>query len=109
MVKGGEDVRIDERIQQLFVVMAGLAAQHPGCAARRLQHALATYDVVPASPRLGLLGFVEVGFAVGAGCCASMLLACMCVQRLNERVPALGQGMCERLKASIQARPAHWG
>jgi DNA-dependent protein kinase catalytic subunit len=64
VVKGGEDVRIDERIQQLFVVMAGLAQQHPGCAARQLHGALLTYDVVPASPRLGLLGFVEVRFGV---------------------------------------------
>jgi DNA-dependent protein kinase catalytic subunit len=60
-VKGGEDVRIDERIEQLLVVMAGLAQQHSGCAARQLHGALLTYDVVPASPRLGLLGFVEVG------------------------------------------------
>lgn len=59
VVKGGEDVRIDERIEQLFVVMAGLAQQHAGCAARKMHAALLTYDVVPASSRLGLLGFVE--------------------------------------------------
>eukprot|EP00879_Flechtneria_rotunda_P006358 GHRR01006682.1.p1 GENE.GHRR01006682.1~~GHRR01006682.1.p1 ORF type:complete len:951 (+),score=449.54 GHRR01006682.1:412-3264(+) len=59
VVKGGEDVRLDERIEQLFVVMSGFAGQHSGCASRSLHTALVTYDVVPASPRLGLLGFVE--------------------------------------------------
>jgi hypothetical protein len=52
------------------VVMAGLAQQHSSCAARQLHAALLTYDVVPASPRLGLLGFVEVGYC-GVLCCFS--------------------------------------
>ena len=30
VVKGGEDVRIDERVEQLFDVMNGLAAHDPG-------------------------------------------------------------------------------
>eukprot|EP00878_Enallax_costatus_P035052 GHUV01039019.1.p1 GENE.GHUV01039019.1~~GHUV01039019.1.p1 ORF type:complete len:343 (+),score=79.21 GHUV01039019.1:595-1623(+) len=59
VVKGGEDARLDERIEQIFTVMSGLAAQHTGCVSRGLHKALVTYDVVPASPRLGLLGFVE--------------------------------------------------
>lgn len=61
-------MRLDERIEQLFVVMAGLAAQHNGCVARGLHRALLTYDVVPATPRLGLLGFVEVSRGVAGFC-----------------------------------------
>lgn len=66
VIKGGEDARLDERIEQIFVVMSGLAAAHTGCVTRGLHKALLTYDVVPASPRLGLLGFVEV--SVGVRC-----------------------------------------
>ncbi|KAF8072467.1 hypothetical protein HT031_000126 [Scenedesmus sp. PABB004] len=66
VVKGGEDARLDERIEQLFVVMARLAAEHAACAARRLGDALVTYDAVPCSPHLGLLGFVEVRRAASA-------------------------------------------
>lgn len=60
VAKGGEDVRIDERIEQLFRVMSGLAGTHSGCTARGLNTALRTFDVVPMLPRLGILEFVEV-------------------------------------------------
>eukprot|EP00877_Chromochloris_zofingiensis_P010400 jgi/Chrzof1/5613/Cz16g08340.t1 len=59
VAKGGEDVRIDERIEQLFRVMSGLAGTHSGCTARGLNTALRTFDVVPMLPRLGILEFVE--------------------------------------------------
>lgn len=62
VVKGGEDARLDERVEQLFVVMSGLAAEHTGCVSRGLHNSLLTYDVIPATPRLGLLSFVEVRF-----------------------------------------------
>jgi len=52
--------RQDQHIQQLFVVLARLAQQHSGCVERGLHKALATFDVVPATPRLGLLEFVKV-------------------------------------------------
>jgi hypothetical protein len=76
IVKGGEDVRIDERLQQLMRLMSGLAGRDPDCVARGLAGgsgggagagaggspgALVTYDVVAMSPRLGLLEFVQVG------------------------------------------------
>lgn len=37
IVKGGEEVRIDQRIQQLFDVMNGLMQRQPGAAAHSLQ------------------------------------------------------------------------
>ncbi|KAG1664558.1 hypothetical protein FOA52_009441 [Chlamydomonas sp. UWO 241] len=56
LVKGGEDLRIDARIQQLFTLLNGLAQHHAGCASRQL--AVTTFDVVPVSPSCGLIGFV---------------------------------------------------
>ena len=37
IVKGGEEVRIDQRIEQLFDVMSGLMQRQPGAAAHSLQ------------------------------------------------------------------------
>jgi DNA-dependent protein kinase catalytic subunit len=77
VVKGGEDVRIDERLQQLMRLMGGLVGRDPDCVARGLAGggspgggggspgALVTYDVVPMSPRLGVMEFVQVGLGPG--------------------------------------------
>lgn len=84
VVKGGEDVRMDERAQQLFRLVAALAGRAPDCVARGLAGggggspggspggALVTYDVVPLSERLGLLEFVQ---ARGGGGCACVIVA----------------------------------
>ena len=37
IVKGGEEVRIDQRIEQLFDVVNGLMQRQPGAAAHSLQ------------------------------------------------------------------------
>ena len=37
IVKGGEDVRMDERMERLLGVANGLLARNPGAAAHRLQ------------------------------------------------------------------------
>ena len=37
IVKGGEDVRMDERMEQILGVCNGLLARHPGAAAHHLQ------------------------------------------------------------------------
>jgi len=58
VVKGAEDVRIDQRVAMLFRVMAGLLTADPSAAAQRLGSALRTFAVVPLSPILGLLSFV---------------------------------------------------
>lgn len=57
LVKGGEDLRLDERIQQLFSVMNKIFSQDPDCA--RLQLSLKTFQVVPMNKRLGILEWVS--------------------------------------------------
>ncbi|EFJ51181.1 hypothetical protein VOLCADRAFT_87995 [Volvox carteri f. nagariensis] len=56
VVKGGEDVRLDERIQQLYDAMNGVTAHDAACARRSLR--VPVYDVIPLSPTVGLLQFV---------------------------------------------------
>ena len=46
LVKGGEDLRLDQRIQQLFDVMNQVFANDVTCRERKLQ--LKTYEVTPA-------------------------------------------------------------
>ncbi|EIE23209.1 kinase-like protein [Coccomyxa subellipsoidea C-169] len=66
IVKGGEDVRTDERMEQILDVCNGLLARHPGAAAHQLQAftywnidvQVRTYDVVPISSSLGIVEFV---------------------------------------------------
>jgi hypothetical protein len=57
LVKGGEDVRQDERIQQAFRCMNKVLAADVRCAQRRL--AIATYKVVPLSKLVGMIEFVR--------------------------------------------------
>eukprot|EP00756_Hemistasia_phaeocysticola_P002710 Hpha_TRINITY_DN11839_c0_g1::TRINITY_DN11839_c0_g1_i1::g.1770::m.1770/K06642/PRKDC; DNA-dependent protein kinase catalytic subunit len=57
LVKGGEDLRQDQRIQSLFRVMGHILAADGRCAQRGLR--LRPYSVVPISPRAGLLEWVE--------------------------------------------------
>lgn len=66
IVKGGEDLRLDERIQQLWRLLTGLAGRHPAAAKRGLATALTTFDVIPMTPTLGVMAFVQVGVAAGA-------------------------------------------
>lgn len=49
LVKGGEDLRQDQRIEQLFIVMNILLSQDTVCAQKHLQ--LRTYQVVPITTR----------------------------------------------------------
>jgi hypothetical protein len=56
LVKGGEDLRLDQRVMQLFHVMnAQLCADLP-CAKRGLL--VRTYEVAPLSRRVGLIEWV---------------------------------------------------
>lgn len=49
LVKGGEDLRQDQRIEQLFTVMNIILAQNTTCAHSSMQ--LRTYQVVPITTR----------------------------------------------------------
>ncbi|GAA6219422.1 DNA-dependent protein kinase catalytic subunit [Lates japonicus] len=57
LVKGGEDLRQDQRIEQLFSVMNILLSHDTACAHRGLQ--LRTYQVIPISKRIGLIEWME--------------------------------------------------
>ncbi|XP_006204718.2 DNA-dependent protein kinase catalytic subunit isoform X2 [Vicugna pacos] len=57
LVKGGEDLRQDQRIQQLLQVMNVVLSQDAACSQRSLQ--VKTYHVVPMTSRLGLIEWIE--------------------------------------------------
>ncbi|CAG5895668.1 unnamed protein product [Menidia menidia] len=57
LVKGGEDLRQDQRIEQLFSVMNILLSHDTACTRRGLQ--LRTYQVIPITTRIGLIEWME--------------------------------------------------
>ncbi|XP_019852740.1 PREDICTED: DNA-dependent protein kinase catalytic subunit [Amphimedon queenslandica] len=57
LVKGGEDLRLDQRIEQLFETMNKVLSDDPICSQRRLN--LRTYSVIPVTPRVGLIEWVR--------------------------------------------------
>ncbi|XP_069007483.1 DNA-dependent protein kinase catalytic subunit [Embiotoca jacksoni] len=57
LVKGGEDLRQDQRIEQLFAVMNILLSHDTSCTNRGLQ--LRTYQVIPITTRIGLIEWME--------------------------------------------------
>ncbi|XP_039235694.1 DNA-dependent protein kinase catalytic subunit isoform X2 [Pipra filicauda] len=57
LVKGGEDLRQDQRIEQLFDVMNVILSQDAACSQRNMQ--LKTYQVIPMTTRLGLIKWLE--------------------------------------------------
>jgi DNA-dependent protein kinase catalytic subunit len=56
LVKGGEDIRMDQRMEQLFGVMNDVLTQDPRCNPRGLR--LRTYAVVPMTTRVGIIEWV---------------------------------------------------
>uniref|UniRef100_A0A8C0EHT4 DNA-dependent protein kinase catalytic subunit n=1 Tax=Bubo bubo TaxID=30461 RepID=A0A8C0EHT4_BUBBB len=57
LVKGGEDLRQDQRIEQLFDVMNIILSQDATCSQRNMR--LKTYQVIPMTTRLGLIKWLE--------------------------------------------------
>ncbi|XP_071387705.1 DNA-dependent protein kinase catalytic subunit [Centroberyx affinis] len=57
LAKGGEDLRQDQRIEQLFGVMNILLSHDTACTHRGLQ--LRTYQVIPITTRIGLIEWME--------------------------------------------------
>ncbi|XP_075968746.1 DNA-dependent protein kinase catalytic subunit [Anarhichas minor] len=57
LVKGGEDLRQDQRIEQLFAVMNILLSHDAACTRRGMQ--LHTYQVIPITTRIGLIEWME--------------------------------------------------
>ena len=61
LVKGGEDLRLDQRIEQLFGVMNRILQEDPACCQRGLS--LTTYNVIPMTPRWGS-GLLQQDYSV---------------------------------------------
>lgn len=57
LVKGGEDLRLDQRVQQVFKIMNKCFIDDPNCHNRELQ--LSTFQVVPISNRTGVLEWIN--------------------------------------------------
>ncbi|KAM4719019.1 DNA-dependent protein kinase catalytic subunit isoform 2-T2 [Anableps anableps] len=57
LVKGGEDLRQDQRIEQLFAVMNIVLSHDTSCTRRGLR--LRTYQVIPITTRIGLIEWME--------------------------------------------------
>ncbi|XP_034980550.2 DNA-dependent protein kinase catalytic subunit [Zootoca vivipara] len=57
LVKGGEDLRQDQRIEQLFDVMNTILSRDAACSQRNMK--LKTYQVIPMTTRLGLIEWLE--------------------------------------------------
>ena len=57
LVKGGEDLRNDERIEQLLTLMNGILRADGACSAARLS--TRTYTVTPMTTQIGILEWVE--------------------------------------------------
>ncbi|KAI9329681.1 kinase-like domain-containing protein [Zopfochytrium polystomum] len=57
LVKGGEDLRLDQRIQQIFGIMNRLMLSNAYCRRHTMQ--LHTYKVVPMTSTLGLIEWVN--------------------------------------------------
>lgn len=49
LVKGGEDLRQDQRIEQLFEVMNNILSRDAACSQRNMQ--IKTYQVIPVTTR----------------------------------------------------------
>ncbi|XP_021932903.1 DNA-dependent protein kinase catalytic subunit-like isoform X3 [Zootermopsis nevadensis] len=57
LVKFGEDLRQDQRLEQLFILMNKILHQDPACRQRSLS--IATYQVVPLTTHLGIIQWVD--------------------------------------------------
>jgi DNA-dependent protein kinase catalytic subunit len=57
LIKGGEDLRLDQRVQQLFQIMNKVFKEDPLCLNRDLN--LKTFNVVPITNRLGSLEWID--------------------------------------------------
>ena len=57
LIKGGEDLRLDQRIQQLFHIVNGIFREDSACQSRNLN--LKTFGIVPITNNLGSLEWID--------------------------------------------------
>lgn len=58
LIKGGEDLRLDQRVQQVFKIMNKCFKDDPNCHNRQLK--ISTFQVVPITNRAGVIEWVNV-------------------------------------------------
>lgn len=57
LVKGGEDLRLDQRIEQLFSIMNNVFSRDAECAKREFK--IGTFNVIPVKKHLGIMEWVK--------------------------------------------------
>ena len=57
LIKGSEDLRLDERIQEIFKVMNEILQKDSNCAKKKIK--LNTFDVVPMTQKLGMIEWIN--------------------------------------------------
>jgi DNA-dependent protein kinase catalytic subunit len=57
LVKSGEDLRLDQRVEQMFQTINQILIEDAACFQRELN--LKTYQVVPMTPRVGMIQWVD--------------------------------------------------
>lgn len=57
LVKGGEDLRLDGRIEEIFIVINNILKNNSVCKEKNLL--IKTYNVIPMTPFIGLLEWVN--------------------------------------------------
>ncbi|EGC36942.1 DNA-dependent protein kinase subunit [Dictyostelium purpureum] len=57
LIKGGEDLRLDQRIQQLFMIMNEILKRDNSCNKRGLK--VTTYQVIPMTSKVGIIEWIN--------------------------------------------------
>lgn len=57
LIKGGEDLRLDQRIQQIFHIVNGVFKEDSACQSRNLN--LKTFGIVPITNSMGSLEWID--------------------------------------------------
>ena len=57
LIKGGEDLRLDQRIQQIFHIVNGIFKEDSACQSRNLN--LKTFGIVPITNSMGSLEWID--------------------------------------------------
>jgi hypothetical protein len=64
LLKGGEDIRLDQRIEQLFSIMNSIFENDHECAKREVR--IGTYNVIPLNRNLGIMEWVKNTSTLGS-------------------------------------------
>ena len=57
LIKGCEDLRLDQRIEEIFKVMNGILQKDASCALKKIS--LKTFAVVPMTQKLGMIEWIN--------------------------------------------------